>query len=74
MHVNRIPSREKVTCVKAYKKGEFLVASKEEASTANEQNVITVEGEVGGQRTRVVVQTDRGINRCRRIICYKRAR
>src|SRR2546422_1030695 len=43
VHVNRTPIPGKVTCV-TYKKGEFLVASKEEASAENEQNIITVEG------------------------------
>ena len=37
VHVNRTPIPGKVTCV-TYKKGEFLVASKEEASAENEQN------------------------------------
>ena len=50
VHVNRTPIAGKVTCVK-YKKGQFLVASKEAASHANEQNIITVEGVVGGRRT-----------------------
>src|SRR5580704_4309476 len=49
VHVNRTPIAGKVTCVQ-YKKGEFLVASKEEASAANEQNSITVEGSVGGRQ------------------------
>src|ERR1700694_51007 len=40
VHVNRTPIPGKVTCVQ-YKKGEFLVASREEASSANEQNSIT---------------------------------
>jgi phosphatidylserine decarboxylase len=71
VHVNRTPIAGKVTCV-TYKKGQFLVASKEEASGANEQNVITVEGEVGGQRTRVVFKQIAGLI-ARRIICYKRA-
>src|ERR1700686_2326784 len=39
VHVNRTPIPGKVMCVN-YKKGEFLTASKEEASQANEQNVI----------------------------------
>src|SRR5258708_2740474 len=71
VHVNRTPIAGKVTCV-TYKKGQFLVASKEEASQANEQNVITVEGVVGGQRTKVVFKQIAGLI-ARRIICYKRA-
>jgi phosphatidylserine decarboxylase len=70
VHVNRTPIAGKVTCV-TYKKGQFLVASKEEASQANEQNVITVEGVVGGRRTQVVFKQIAGLI-ARRIICYKR--
>ena len=50
VHVNRTPIAGKIVCVN-YKKGEFLVASKEAASDANEQNILTVEGVVGGRRT-----------------------
>jgi phosphatidylserine decarboxylase len=71
VHVNRTPIAGKVACV-TYKKGEFLVASKEEASAANEQNVITVDGVVGGKNTRVVFKQIAGLI-ARRIICYKRA-
>jgi|SRR5579871_125481 len=71
VHVNRTPIAGKVTCV-TYKKGRFLVASKEEASAANEQNIITVEGVVGGKPTRVVFKQIAGLI-ARRIICYKRA-
>lgn len=71
VHVNRTPIAGKVACV-TYKKGQFLVASKEEASQANEQNVITVDGVVGGKNTRVVFKQIAGLI-ARRIICYKRA-
>jgi phosphatidylserine decarboxylase len=54
-------------CVQ-YKKGEFLVASKEEASHSNEQNTITVEG----NGSRVVFKQIAGLI-ARRIICYKKA-
>jgi len=67
VHVNRTPIAGKVMCVK-YKKGQFLVASKESASHSNEQNVITVEG--GG--TRVVFTQIAGLI-ARRIVCYKKA-
>jgi phosphatidylserine decarboxylase len=70
VHVNRTPIPGKVTCVQ-YKKGEFLVASKEAASAANEQNSITVEGAVGGRTTKVVFKQIAGLI-ARRIICYKR--
>ena len=71
VHVNRTPIAGKITCIN-YKKGHFLVASKEAASQANEQNVITVEGVVGGRRTQVAFKQIAGLI-ARRIICYKRA-
>jgi phosphatidylserine decarboxylase len=67
VHVNRSPIAGKVMCVK-YKKGQFLVASKEDASHSNEQNIITVEG--GG--TRVVFTQIAGLI-ARRIVCNKKA-
>ena len=70
VHVNRTPIAGKVACIN-YKKGQFLVASKEDASQANEQNVITVEGVVGGRRTQVTFKQIAGLI-ARRIICYKR--
>ncbi len=71
VHVNRSPIAGKVACIN-YKKGEFLVASKEAASQANEQNVLTVEGVVGGYQTQVTFKQIAGLI-ARRIICYKRA-
>jgi len=71
VHVNRSPIAGKVKCVN-YKKGQFLVASKEAASQANEQNILTVEGVVGGLRTQVTFKQIAGLI-ARRIICYKRA-
>src|SRR5580658_5345205 len=50
VHVNRSPIAGKITCVN-YKKGEFLPANKADASQANEQNILTVEGVVGGCTT-----------------------
>jgi len=41
VHVNRTPVGGKITSVR-YKRGDFLVASKESASSQNEQNVVTV--------------------------------
>jgi phosphatidylserine decarboxylase len=70
VHVNRTPIPGKVTCV-TYKKGKFLVASKADASADNEQNVMSVEGVVGGRRTKVVFSQIAGLI-ARRIICYKR--
>jgi phosphatidylserine decarboxylase len=46
VHVNRTPIAGKITRID-YKPGDFLVASREEASLANEQNVVTVEGSDG---------------------------
>lgn len=66
VHVNRTPIAGKITCVK-YKTGQFLVASKENASHLNEQNVITVVG--GGSK---VVFTQIAGLIARRIICYKK--
>jgi len=44
VHVNRAPIAGKITGVD-YKKGHFLVASREVASSENERNIVTVEGE-----------------------------
>ncbi len=70
VHVNRSPIAGKIACI-SYKKGEFLVASKEAASQANEQNILTVEGIVGGRRTSVKFKQIAGLI-ARRILCYKR--
>lgn len=67
VHVNRSPIAGKITEVR-YKTGKFLVASKEEATTDNEQNFITVEGPQG----RIVFSQIAGLI-ARRIICYKKA-
>jgi phosphatidylserine decarboxylase len=68
VHVNRTPIGGKVASV-SYKKGQFLVASTEDASDANEQNVITVDGVIAGQPTRVVFKQIAGLI-ARRILCY----
>jgi len=70
VHVNRTPIGGKVACV-TYKRGRFLVASKEEASHSNEQNTITVDGAVEGQPTRIVFKQIAGLI-ARRIVCYKK--
>jgi phosphatidylserine decarboxylase len=44
VHVNRAPIAGRITAVE-YRKGSFHVASKEECSTENEQNVVTLEGD-----------------------------
>jgi phosphatidylserine decarboxylase len=71
VHVNRSPIGGKVACV-TYKKGQFLVASKEDASAANEQNVITVDGVIEGHATRVVFKQIAGLI-ARRLLCYVEA-
>lgn len=70
VHVNRTPIPGRIVDVR-YQEGKFLVASKEEASHSNEQNTITVEGEIGGQKTRIVFKQIAGLI-ARRIICYKK--
>jgi phosphatidylserine decarboxylase len=70
VHVNRTPIPGKVTDIR-YQEGQFLVASKEEASHSNEQNLITVEGIVGGKATRVAFKQIAGLI-ARRIVCYKK--
>ncbi len=66
VHVNRTPIPGRITKVE-YQKGKFLVASKEEASTENEMNTITVEG--GGST--VVFKQITGLI-ARRIVCWKK--
>jgi phosphatidylserine decarboxylase len=71
VHVNRAPIAGKIACVK-YKKGDFLAADMEEASEANEQNVIAIDGVAAGGPTTVVVKQIAGLI-ARRIVCYKHA-
>lgn len=71
VHVNRTPIGGKVASV-TYKRGQFLVASQEDASAANEQNVIIVDGVIAGQPTRVVFKQIAGLI-ARRILCYVQA-
>ncbi len=66
VHVNRSPIAGKIACIK-YQKGQFLVASKEQASHSNEQNILTVQGD----GTRVVFKQIAGLI-ARRIVCYKK--
>lgn len=69
VHVNRTPIPGRIENIE-YRSGQFLVASKEDASHSNEQNIITVDGVIGDQRTRVVFSQIAGLI-ARRIICYK---
>ncbi len=66
VHVNRSPIAGSIAKVE-YRKGSFLVASREEASLANEQNTVTVEGD----GTRVVFKQIAGLI-ARRIVFRKR--
>jgi phosphatidylserine decarboxylase len=66
VHVNRAPIAGIITSVE-YHKGRFLVASKETASSENEQNTVTVEG----NGTRVVFKQIAGLI-ARRIVCHKK--
>ncbi len=70
VHVNRTPIPGRVVDVR-YQEGQFLVASKEQASHSNEQNTITVEGDVAGKPTRIVFKQIAGLI-ARRIVCYKK--
>ena len=70
VHVNRTPIPGRIASIQ-YKKGEFLVASREDASRLNEQNIFTVDGNFGGRATRVVFSQIAGLI-ARRIICYKK--
>jgi phosphatidylserine decarboxylase len=66
VHVNRTPIAGRITDVE-YQPGRFLVASREDASLNNEQNVVTVEGD----GTRVVFKQIAGLI-ARRIVCWKK--
>jgi len=66
VHVNRAPIAGTVTNIE-YKKGQFLVASREVASSENERNTLTIEGE----GTRVGFSQIAGLI-ARRIVCYKK--
>lgn len=67
VHVNRAPIDGTVRTVD-YHQGKFLVASRELASSDNEQNTLTVEG----QGSQVVFSQIAGLI-ARRIVCWKHA-
>jgi len=67
VHVNRTPIGGTIADI-TYKKGSFLVASREIASSENEQNIITVRADDG---TKVVFSQIAGLI-ARRIVCYKK--
>jgi phosphatidylserine decarboxylase len=66
VHVNRTPITGVITDV-TYQKGLFLAASRDDASSRNEQNTITVQGD----GTRVVFRQIAGLI-ARRIVFYKK--
>jgi phosphatidylserine decarboxylase len=66
VHVNRTPISGVITDVQ-YQKGLFLVASREDASTRNEQNTVTIQGD----GTRVVFKQIAGLI-ARRIVFDKK--
>jgi phosphatidylserine decarboxylase len=66
VHVNRTPIAGKVTDIR-YQEGKFLVASREVASSDNEQNTLVIEG----SGTEVTCRQIAGLI-ARRIVCYKR--
>jgi phosphatidylserine decarboxylase len=67
VHVNRSPVAGRIKEV-FYKKGRFLVANREEASSQNEQNLIVIEGD----GFEVAFRQIAGLI-ARRIVCHKRA-
>jgi phosphatidylserine decarboxylase len=69
VHVNRAPIAGVITDIR-YQKGSFRNAAAPEASQTNEQNILTLEGAIGGRRTRVVFSQIAGLI-ARRIVCYK---
>ncbi|HXF26591.1 MAG TPA: phosphatidylserine decarboxylase [Bryobacteraceae bacterium] len=66
VHVNRSPISGRIAAVD-YRPGQFLVASREQASSQNEQNAVTVDGD----GTRVVFKQIAGLI-ARRIIFRKK--
>lgn len=66
VHINRAPIAGVVTDV-SYRPGRFMIATRDEASEANEQNRLTIEGE----GVRVVCKQIAGVV-ARRIVCWKR--
>jgi phosphatidylserine decarboxylase len=66
VHVNRAPIAG-IVCNVEYRKGRFLVASREECSSENEQNIITVQGD----GTSVIFKQIAGLI-ARRIVCRKK--
>ncbi len=66
VHVNRAPIAGKITNIE-YTKGQFLVASREIASSKNERNTFTIAGDSTSVRFAQIA----GLI-ARRIVCYKK--
>ncbi|HVG39505.1 MAG TPA: phosphatidylserine decarboxylase [Pyrinomonadaceae bacterium] len=66
VHINRAPISGVITAVQ-HTKGKFLIATNELASTVNEQNSLTIEGE----KITVVCKQVAGVL-ARRIVCWKK--
>ena len=62
VHVNRTPIGGTI-CKVQYQKGQFHVASREECSTQNEQNVVTVQGDGTSVVFKQIAGTDRAPDR-----------
>jgi phosphatidylserine decarboxylase len=67
VHINRAPIAGTITNI-TYTEGKFLMATNQNASLVNEQNVLTIEGEF----ITVVCKQIAGIL-ARRIVCWKTA-
>src|SRR5580698_8166492 len=70
VHVNRAPIAGKIASIE-YTKGQFLVASREVASSQNERNTVTILGSVAGESTSVRFAQIAGLI-ARRIVFYKK--
>ena len=70
VHVNRAPIAGQITAIE-YTKGQFLVASREIASSQNERNTFTIAGTIAGETTCVRFAQIAGLI-ARRIVCYKK--
>jgi phosphatidylserine decarboxylase len=70
VHVNRAPIAGKITNIE-YTKGQFLVASREIASSQNERNTFTIAGAIADEATCVRFAQIAGLI-ARRIVCYKK--
>jgi phosphatidylserine decarboxylase len=70
VHVNRAPIAGKITAIE-YTQGQFLVASREIASSQNERNTFSIAGTIAGEATCVRFSQIAGLI-ARRIVCYKK--